>query len=56
MEKDKLKWRRMRAGKRFPSEAVVVYDHDPDPRLSLVAIYDGKYILVKDLQESVPEE
>ena len=50
-----IKWKRMKAGKKFPSEAVVLYDHDPDPRLSLVAIYDGKYILVDELKR-LPDE
>ena len=51
-----LEWKRMKAGKSFPSEAVVLYDHDPDPRLSRVAIYDGWYILVKELVEKLPKE
>ena len=59
MESNKLSqliWRRMRAGTSFPSEAIVYYDHDPDPRLSRAAIYDGWYILVKELRDCVPHE
>ena len=54
-EMESIKWKRMKAGKKFPSEAVVLYDNDPDPRLSLVAIYDGKYILVDELKR-LPDE
>ena len=51
-----LKWKRMKAGLHFPSEAVVIYDHDPDPRLSRCSIYDGWYIPVRDLIEAIPKE
>ena len=46
----------MKAGLHFPSEAVVIYDHDPDPRLSRCSIYDGWYIPVRDLIEAIPKE
>ena len=52
---ESIKWKRMKAGKKFPSEAVVLYDNDLDPRLSMVAIYDGKYILVNELKR-LPDE
>ena len=29
---------------------------DPDPRLSRCAVYDGYYILVKDLVKEIPKE
>ena len=46
----------MKAGFRFPADAVVLYDGDPDPRLSRCAIYDGHYLLVKDLEKAIPKE
>lgn len=51
-----IKWKRMKAGFRFPADAVVLYDGDPDPRLSRCAIYDGHYLLVKDLEKAIPKE
>ena len=51
--KKTLVWRRVKAGTRFPSEALVIYDGDSDARLSLCAIYDGRYLLVRDLNENV---
>lgn len=52
---NEIKWKRMNAGRKFPSAALVLYDNDPDPRLSMVAIYDGWYILIKELEE-LPKE
>ncbi len=52
---DELKWKRVKAGMRFPSDALVVYDHDPDPRLSRCAIYDGWYMLISDLRRIIPK-
>ena len=51
-----LKWKRVTAGTRFPADALVVYDYDPDPRLSRCAIYDGWYLLVGDLQQAIPKD
>lgn len=51
-----LVWKRMKAGHRFPSEAVVMYDGDPDPRLSKCAVYDGYYLLVEELNTCIPKE
>ena len=50
-----IKWKRMKMGYRFPADALVLYDGDPDPRLSRCAVYDGYYILVKDLY-ALPKE
>ena len=52
---EEIKWKRMKMGYRFPADALVIYDGDPDPRLSRCAVYDGYYILVKDLQ-AMPKE
>lgn len=51
-----LIWKRMHAGMKLPGDAIVMYDHDPDPRLSRTAIYDGYYILARDLWKAVPKE
>lgn len=50
-----IKWKRVKMGYRFPSDAIVIYDGDHDPRLSRCSVYDGYYILVKDLQ-TLPKE
>ena len=50
---NEIEWKRMTAGYRFPSEAVVIYDHDPYPRLSRCAIYDGWYLLVSELKDKI---
>ena len=52
---EEIKWKRMKMGYRFPADAIVIYDGDPDPRLSRCAVYDGYYILVKDLY-ALPKE
>ena len=52
---EEIKWKRMKMGYRFPADALVIYDGDPDPRLSRCAVYDGYYILVKDLY-ALPKE
>lgn len=47
-----IKWRKCKAGYRFPSEAVVIPLNNPDdtdPRLVKTAVWDSKYILVSDL-------
>lgn len=48
-------WRRAKAGTKLPSEAVIIYDIDPEPRLGKVMVNDGRYMLVKELEE-LPEE
>lgn len=50
---NEIEWKRMTAGYRFPSDAVIIYDHDPDPRLSRCAIYDGWYLLVSELKDKI---
>lgn len=44
-----LVWRCAKAGTKFPSEALVISDSDPDPHLCMCAINDCEYILVKDI-------
>lgn len=56
MEKDRLIWRRMKAGTKLPGDCLVVYDHDPDPRLSRSAIYDGWYLPVSGLLSLLEEQ
>ena len=53
---NELKWKRMKAGFRVPAAAIVMYDGDPDPRLSMCAIYDGYYIIVDELKKNIPKE
>jgi hypothetical protein len=48
-------WRRAKAGTKLHSEAVIIYDIDPEPRLGKVMVNDGRYMLVKELEE-LPEE
>lgn len=50
-----IKWKRMKMGYRFPSDALVLYDGDPDPRIARCAIYDGYYLLVEDLKTAIPK-
>ncbi len=52
---DLPKWHCAKADTKLPSEAVIIYDIDPEPRLGKVMINDGRYILVKELEE-LPEE
>lgn len=52
---DLIQWKRMKAGLRLPGDCVVIYDNDPEPRLSRTAIYDGYYIPVSDLKK-LPKE
>jgi len=53
---NEIQWKRVKMGHRFPSDAIVLYDGDPDPRLSRCAVYDGYYILVKDLMQFPKEK
>ena len=50
-----LKWRKCKAGYKFPSDAIVVPDDerttDRDPRLVRCAVWDSKYILYEDLKK-----
>lgn len=50
-----IKWRRCKAGYKFPSDAIVVPDDerttDRDPRLVRCAVWDSKYILYEDLKK-----
>jgi len=54
-----LKWRKCKAGYKFPSEAIVIPQdertNDTDPRLVKCAVWDSKYILIEDLKK-LPEE
>ena len=54
-----LKWRKCKAGYKFPSEAIVIPQdsrtNDTDPRLVKCAVWDSKYILIDDLKK-LPEE
>ena len=52
---DLPKWHRAKAGRKLPSEAIIIYDIDPEPRLGKVMVNDGRYMLVKELEE-LPEE
>lgn len=52
---DLPKWRRAKAGRKLPSEAVIIYDIDPEPRLGKVMVNDGRYMLIEELEE-LPEE
>lgn len=54
-EEELPKWHRAKAGAKLPSEAVIIYDIDPEPRLGKVMVNDGRYMLVKELEE-LPEE
>lgn len=57
--KNKIVWRKCKAGYKFPSEAIVIPQdsrtNDTDPRLVKCAIWDSKYILIEDLKK-LPEE
>ena len=50
-----LKWRKCKAGYKFPSEAIVIPQdsrtNDTDPRLVKCAVWDSKYILIEDLKK-----
>lgn len=54
-EEESLKWHRAKAGTRLISEAIIIYDIDPEPRLGKVMVNDGRYMLVRELEE-LPEE
>jgi len=55
-----LKWRKCKAGYKFPSDAIVIPDDerttDRDPRLVRCAVWDSKYILVEDLKKLPVDE
>ena len=57
--KNKIVWRKCKAGYKFPSEAIVIprdsRTNDTDPRLVKCAVLDSKYILIEDLKK-LPEE
>ena len=53
--KESPKWHSAKAGTKLPSEAVIIYDIDPEPRLGKIMVNDGRYMLVKELEE-LPEE
>jgi len=44
-------WYRAKAGTKLSSEAVIIYDIDPDPRLGKVMVRNGRYMLVEDLEK-----
>lgn len=49
-----LKWRKCKAGYKFPSDAIVIpqgVPQDTDPRLVKCAVWDSIYILVEDLKK-----
>jgi len=50
-----VKWRKCKAGYKFPSDAIVIPDDertsDRDPRLVRCAVWDSKYILIDDLKK-----
>ncbi len=50
-----LKWRKCKAGYKFPSDAIVIPDDkrtiDRDPRLVRCAVWDSKYILIEELKK-----
>jgi hypothetical protein len=54
-KKLELKWRKCKAGYKFPSDAIVIPDDerttDRDPRLVRCAVWDSKYILVDELKK-----
>lgn len=45
------RWYRAKACTKLPGEAVIIYDIDPEPRLGKVMVSDGRYMLVKELEE-----
>ena len=54
---DVLKWRKCKAGYRFPCDALVIpigVPNDRDPRLVRCAVYDSQYLLVDDLKKQLP--
>lgn len=54
-KKLELKWRKCKAGYKFPSDAIVIPQdsrtEDTDPRLVRCAVWDSIYILVADLKK-----
>ena len=58
-KRNKIVWRKCKAGYKFPSEAIVIPQdertNDTDPRLVKCAVWDSKYILIEDLKK-LPEE
>lgn len=57
---DNLKWRKCKAGYKFPCDAIVIPQDerttDTDPRLVRCAVWDSIYILVSDLKKLPIEE
>lgn len=55
-----LKWRRCKAGFKFPSDAIVIPDDDrttdSDPRLVRCAVWNSWFILVENLKKIPFEE
>lgn len=49
--KEKLMWRRAKAGHNFGKDTVVIPDGDPDARLVRCAVHDCIYISVEDLKK-----
>lgn len=53
--KQKICWRKCKAGYKFPSDAIVIPNDDRttdrDPRLVRCAVWDSKYILIDELKK-----
>lgn len=49
--KEKLMWRRAKAGHNFGKDTVVIPDGDPDARLVRCAVHDCIYISIEDLKK-----
>jgi len=51
----KVRWRKCKAGYKFPCDAIVIPDDDRttdrDPRLVRCAVWDSRYILIDDLKK-----
>ena len=51
-----IKWKKAKAGRRFDGDTVVLYEGDPDARLSRCAINDCIYIPVDELRKLPVED
>ena len=49
-------WRTANAGKVLPSDSVIIYDGDPDPRFGKVAVKDGMFLPFVELINKLPME